>query len=106
MTSVVRPIDVREQSGPVEARRRQQLRDAARAVSDDVLPGSHRIQVQSVDPTTGNAAVITSDSADAERGQYVGRALRHLQRISPAMGFSATQAPEFVADPETQETST
>jgi extracellular elastinolytic metalloproteinase len=70
------------------------------------LPGAHRIQVESVDPTTGNAAVITSDAAVPESGQYVARALRHLQRISPAMGFGPSQAPEFVADPQTQETST
>ena len=72
---MVRPIDVRVQPREVDATRRDELRRAARAVSA-ALPGAHRIQVESLDPTTGNAAVITSDEAAPESGQYVARALR------------------------------
>ncbi len=103
---VVRRIDVRDQPEPVDPSRRDALRDAARDVSDHVLPGAHRIRVESFDAATGNAAVVVSDAADAEPGQYVARALRHLQRIGPALGFGPSQAPEYVADPTAQETST
>ena len=89
---MVRKIDVRLEQDQVDMGRGDALRDAARDVSDHVLPGAHRIRVESVDPTTGNAAVITSEDADAERGSYVARALRHLQHISPAIGFGPAQA--------------
>src|SRR5437762_6037137 len=38
------------------------------------------------------------------RGDFIKRALEHVQAIAPALGFSA-QAPEFIADPTVQEAS-
>ena len=87
--------------------RREQLHDAATSVSDDVLPGRHRIRVASFDAATGNAAVVVSDSDEPRsQGDHVARALQHLQRISPALGLTAEQAPEYAADPSDQTTST
>ena len=103
---MVREIDARESVDRLDDARREELHDAAASVSDDVLPGHHRIRVASFDPGTGNAAVIVSDSADAQQGDFVARAIRHVQSISPAMGLTAEQAPEYAADPTDQTTST
>lgn len=102
---MAREIDVRESADRVDDARREHLRDAAAAVSDRVLPGHHRVRVESLDPVTGNAAVVTSQDATATTGDYVARAIQHLQRISPALGLAENQAPEFVADPQDQTTS-
>jgi len=103
---MVREIDARESVDRLDDARREELHDAATSVSDDVLPGHHRIRVASFDSGTGNAAVIVSDSADAQQGDYVARAIRHVQSISPALGLTAEQAPEYAADPTDQTTST
>jgi extracellular elastinolytic metalloproteinase len=102
---MVREIDARETVDRLDDARREELHDAATSVSDD-LPGHHRIRVASFDAGTGNAAVIVSDSADAQLGDFVARAIRHLQSISPALGLTAGQAPEYAADPTDQTTST
>jgi extracellular elastinolytic metalloproteinase len=49
--------------------------------------------------------VVVSLDAEARQGDYVTRALQHLQRISPALGLAAEQSPEYLADPEQQTTS-
>ena len=103
---MARQIDVRTAPDPVDGRRHAALRDAARDVSARVLPGTHTISVESIDSVTGNAAVITSADADPETGSLAARALRHVQRIGPAMGLGPSQAPEYVADPQVQQTST
>lgn len=102
---MVREIDVREAADRVDDVRRDALQDAATTVSDHVLPGEHRVRVESFDPATGNAAVVTSQDAAAVAGDYVARALKHLQRISPALGLAEDQAPEYVADANDQTTS-
>jgi len=102
---MVREIDARESVGRLDDARREQLHDAATSVSDDVLPGQHRIRVASFDAATGNAAVVVSDSAVAQEGDFVARAIRHVQSISPALGLTAEQAPEYAADPTDQTTS-
>jgi hypothetical protein len=84
--------------------RAAELRALAAEVSAH-LPGAHHITIEGVDPTTGNPARVLSASAPAERDHYIQRALEHLRRISRALGLEATQAPEFVADPHPQETS-
>ena len=85
--------------------RREQLTGLATEVSDR-LAGSHRVRVAQLDPTTGNPAVLASEGAPAEKGNYVARALQHLQTVAPALGLEAAAAsPEFVADPQVQETS-
>ncbi len=102
---MIQEIDVREAVDRVDDDRREALQVAAEEVSERVLPGDHRIQVMSLDATTGNAAVVTSHDAAPGGGDHVARALRHLQRISPALGLTAEQAPEYVADPVEQTTS-
>ncbi len=85
--------------------RRERLTALAGEVSER-LPGSHRVRVEQLDSTTGNPAMLISDGAPAEEGNYVLRALQHLQAVAPALGLAAAaQAPEFVADPQVQETS-
>jgi extracellular elastinolytic metalloproteinase len=102
---MIQDIDVREAVDRVDDDRRAALAAAAEEVSDNVLPGDHRVEVMSLDPTTGNAAVVASQDATPGGGDHVARALRHLQRISPAIGLTADQAPEYVADPAEQTTS-
>lgn len=102
---MVHEIDVREAVDRVDDGRHEALQAAAEEVSDRVLPGDHRLRVMSLDATTGNAAVVTSYDATPGGGDHVARALRHLQRISPALGLTADQAPEYVADPVEQTTS-
>jgi len=102
---MVREIDVRTHADRTDDNRRDALHQAAGDVSDNVLPGDHRVHVASFDAATGNPAVVVSESASATQGDYVARALRHLQRIGPALGLAEAQAPEYVADPEQQVTS-
>lgn len=106
---MVREVDVRRtasgaQPDRLDAGRRDHLHEAAAGVSD-ALPGDHRVQVASFDPATGNAAVVVSSAAPSQDGSHVGRALRHVQDIGPALGFSPVQPPEYVADPTEQATS-
>lgn len=100
-----REIDVRGTAGPVDDGRRSALHTAAEMVSA-ALPGDHEVRVVSFDAVTGNAAVTVSDGAAIGTGDYVARALAHLQRISPALGLADEQPPEFQADPDYQQTST
>src|SRR5262249_52889232 len=53
----------------------------------------------------GRPAVVSWEAAPAVAGDYVERALQHVQTISPALGLRGAQAPEFVADPHVQQTS-
>ncbi|MEX1026619.1 MAG: M36 family metallopeptidase [Candidatus Paceibacterota bacterium] len=84
--------------------RENRLRGLAEEASNQ-LPGSHRLNIAGFDPVTGNARSIVSESAPAEKGNYVQRALDHVRGISRALGFEATQPSEFAADPHPQETS-
>ncbi len=102
---MVQEIDVREPTDLVQADRSAALREAATSVSDNLLAGEHRVRIASFDATTGNAAVVVSDSASAVSGDYPARALQHLQRISPALGLDPAQAPEYVADASSHVTS-
>jgi extracellular elastinolytic metalloproteinase len=83
--------------------REAELRSRAVDVSDR-LPGTHRIRIESFDATTGNPAVVASEAAPAETGNYIQRALDHVRGISRALGLAATQPVEFVADPHVQRT--
>lgn len=88
----------------VTPERKTELRSLASSVSDR-LPGAHRIRIARHDATTGNPAVVTSEFAAAETGNFIQRALDHVQMISRALGLTATQPVEFVADPNIQKTS-
>ncbi len=71
----------------------------------DRLPGEHRVAVAGVDATTGNPALVVSESAPAERENYVRRALEHLQGIGEVLSLDATEPAEYVADEHIAETS-
>jgi extracellular elastinolytic metalloproteinase len=101
---MARQIDVRTPQDRIDPERRSVLHDAAEEVSAS-LAGEHRVEVASFDEATGNAAVVVSQGAEARQGDYVTRALRHLQRIGPALGLAAEQSPEYLADPDHQVTS-
>lgn len=88
----------------VTPERETELESLASSVSDR-LPGTHRVRIGRYDATTGNPAVVTSESAAAETGNYIQRALDHVRMISGALGLTATQPAEFVADPNMQKTS-
>lgn len=78
----------------------------AGAVSDE-LPGDHEVHIEGFD-VTGAPANVVSDAAPVEKGNYVQRALSHVQTISPVLGLTADDAalaPEFVPDSDYQETS-
>lgn len=81
------------------------LKDTAENISREKLEGDHKLRIDAFDPTTANSAVIASEGAPPEKGRYIERALKHLQTISPAMGFSPTQAADFKVDPVEQRTS-
>ncbi len=72
------------------------------AEASDRLPGEHTVDVVSFSAATGNPARVASRAAPAERGDYVRRALNHVQNIVGALGFAPVQPPEFVADPHAQ----
>jgi len=84
--------------------REVELKSLASEVSDR-LPGAHRVKIKSLDATTGNPSLVASESAPAEKGNYIERTLNHVTRISRALGFTETQPTEFVAAPNIQETS-
>jgi extracellular elastinolytic metalloproteinase len=84
--------------------RKAELRSVAEEVSDH-LPGEQRIDIRSFDPTTGNARVVSLESAPSETGHYVERALEHLQNIKESLGLAAAQPVEFAPDPHEQRTS-
>jgi extracellular elastinolytic metalloproteinase len=99
---MARELDRRESSPPPRIENREEeIRALASEVSDR-LPGAHRLRVASFDEATGGAEVVASESAPAEKGDYVRRALDHLQRISPALGLTAGQPAEYSADPTPQ----
>ncbi len=99
-----RELDVRDfGTSRATPARTEALRAAAADVSE-TLPGTHRVEVEKIDATTGNAAAVVSVAAPAAGDDYIGRALRHVQAVAPAFGL-ADQAPEFLADPVVQSTS-
>ncbi len=100
-----RQVDIRDTIvSRVSADREAELRSLALSLSDR-LPGAHRVRIERFDASTGNPAAITSESAPAESGNYVQRALDHVGSIGRALGFTVTQPAEFAADPNFQTTS-
>ena len=91
----------RDRSAPQDVTR---LAARANEVSDR-LPGTHRVSIQEVDLTSGNAVTVASVGAPAVAGNYVARALDHVQAIAPALGLAAEQPAEFRPDPTVSETS-
>jgi extracellular elastinolytic metalloproteinase len=102
---VSREIDRRDFSATrISPSREEELQSVAAEVSDR-LPGEHRVAVAEVDATTGNAALVVSESAPAEREHYVRRALEHVQGIGQVLSLESTEPAEYVADEHVAETS-
>jgi len=102
---MAREVDLRDSSPPPRIENREaEIRALASDVSDR-LPGAHRVRPAGFDQPTGGAAVLASEGAPAEEGDYVRRALDHLQRVSPALGLTEGQPAEYTADPTPQRTS-
>ncbi|MCF6159182.1 MAG: hypothetical protein E3K32_11600 [wastewater metagenome] len=99
-----REIDRRNFSiNKVTPAREAELKSRASEVSDR-LPGSHRIRIKSFDTATGNPSVIISEDGPAGTDNYIQRALDHVRNISKALGLTAVQPSEFMADPHIQRT--
>ena len=89
----------------VTSARESLLESAAEEVSRD-LPGDQRVRIASMDATTGNPAALAMDDAPAEEGNYVSRALAHVQTVGGALGLSPEQPAEVARGPPVvQETS-
>jgi extracellular elastinolytic metalloproteinase len=100
-----REIDKRDFSNSkVTAARTEEL--ASHAVeSSSRLPADQTVTITSIDPRTGNAAVVSAAASPPEEGNYVVRALSFLEEITPALGLPPSQPVEFQADPHVQRTS-
>jgi hypothetical protein len=100
-----REIDVRTSINNAPTPERVTVLQAAADRISATLPGNQRLVIQRVDAATGNPRSITLEGAIPTNGDFVQRALQHVQAISPAMGFAVAQASEYVADPSVLETS-
>ncbi len=82
---MVREIDVRTAEDRRDAAPRAALHDVAARVSEE-LPGDHVVRVASFDTETGTPSVVVSEGAEPREGDYVSRALAHVQRIGRVLG--------------------
>ena len=64
-----------------------------------------RIEIIDLDPLTGNPARVVSKGPPTADGNFVQRALQHVQNIGQVLGLAPAQAPEFFPDPQPQQTS-
>ena len=99
-----REIDVRDFSTSVMTPDRADELHAQAQQASAALPGMHTVRIARFDQTTGNAAEVVSEGAPSADGDYISRALAHVQTIGGALGLTAV-APEFVPDPHVPETS-
>ena len=89
-----REVDRRDNSiNRVTPAREVEFRNRAAATSER-LPGSHRVLVASLNPSTGNPTAITSEGAPAEDGNYINRATDHVRGLSSVLGLAASQPNE------------
>ncbi len=99
-----RELDVRDfsvnRATPDKTRR---LQDLAADLSTK-LGGAHRVVIEGFNASTGTPSRVASHGAPATSGDFVKRALEHVQGIGPVLGLTG-QAPEFAADPSVAETS-
>jgi extracellular elastinolytic metalloproteinase len=70
------------------------------------LPGNQVIAIESFSNETGNPSRIATTGQAPGTDHFIKRALDYVKDISPALGFAATQATEYVPDPNVQKTST
>src|SRR5262245_28708291 len=104
-----REVDVRDYSRDRATPQRAQLLQAKATQVTGRLEGAAALQLGRMNPHTGNPAsisVVSSGTAPAAAAsKYIQRALEYAQTISPALGLTEGQTPEFVADPNPAETS-
>ena len=84
--------------------RQHELTQYAKEISKN-LPGEHNISIEEFNGPTANAAKVKSHSAPAEKGNYVERALQHLQTSKEGLGMAPSQAAEYAVNPMVQSTS-
>ncbi len=97
-----REIDVRDSSANKATNARiNRLNSMASEASSDEL----KVRINRFSPVTGNPESMAFEPTAAEKGNYVQRALAHVNKLSKTMGLSETQTPEFTADPNYQTTS-
>lgn len=94
--------DLRYYGEKISSDRKAELNSLA---SEIILSGKHRVRIASFDAATGNPAVVVSESAPAEKGNYIKRALDHMIDIRGPLGLTGNQSPEYSADPYYQKTS-
>lgn len=100
-----REIDRRDfTQNKVTPARREALETLAAGVSDE-LPGRQRIRIGGLDPVTGNPAAVITESAMPEKGDYIRRAMEHMQGIRSVLTLGAAEIPEYQPDPNVQQTS-
>src|SRR5437588_636992 len=102
-----REVDVRDHSSSRSTPQRAALlQNKANEISGR-MTGAQSIQLGRINPLTGNpssaALAVPAPGTGAE--DYIQRALHYVNTVGPAMGLTAGQAPEFVADPAVQKTS-
>jgi NAD(P)H-dependent FMN reductase len=86
-----RELDVREQLGTaVTAERASTLRAAADELTRE-LPGDQAVRIEEFDAATGNPAVVASEDAPAGDGDFVKRAIDHVQELGGVVADLAGQ---------------
>jgi extracellular elastinolytic metalloproteinase len=85
--------------------RKKDLTEYAQRISDEKTGGQYKLRIEKFDDTTGNPAIITSESSSEEKNNYIQRALEHVRSISPVLGLTSSQSKEFVPDPIVSQTS-
>ena len=97
-----REVDVRDSSvNRATNAKKNKLTSLASEASSEEL----NVRIGRFSAVTGNPELIASEPATAEKGNYVQRAMNHVQRLSKTIGLSETQTAEFMADPNYQTTS-
>lgn len=102
---MVREVDTRDYSYYTDDIQRTDSMVAFAAGVSEELPEDHTVAVTKINPTTGTPASLTSNNSTAGNGTLISQALRHVQNVSPALGFIAEEPAEFTADHHVQKTS-
>lgn len=104
---MIQEIDLRNRTEHRTTNDRMDYFESRAEAVSDALPGDHEVYIEGFD-VRGSPANVVSDAAPAEKGNYVQRALSHVQAISPVLGLTADDAaaaPEFIPDSDYQKTS-
>ncbi len=100
-----REIDRRDFTQNKVTPARQEALDTLAAGVSEELPGRQRIRIAGWDPVTGNPAAVVTEASPPEKGDYVRRAMEHMQGIRSVLTLNAAESPEYLPDPNVQQTS-